>query len=260
MTVIAKQFLASLSQHSPPPELLPGGDPNCHRRRPTSPRPDNPRRLPREGLRGVPARPGAAGHRAEAVKGAGSGVPPARAGEPSHSAGRPCRCFSSEQENQLHRRDRRRGGSAAYWACRAGDGEPSRDALCQRSPGVTSLPGQLSPAEPSQAERRCREGIRTTGSGGAGRGSQTVTAPRGRARPPSPIPACPLLLRPCPTRLPPPSDPCRPRRACLAPSRPRPSGCSGPGTPPPPAPRRAPGQTGPPRPAGTTPARAPQPR
>lgn len=148
MTVIAEQFLAPLSRHSPPQELLPGGHPNCHRRPP--------------GLTTAPAPSG----RAAGSAGPGLGHPgTGRGGERS---GKRCgHCGGSregeersllqgrgnlptlpvalpqlgEQENQLKRRDRRRGGLAAYWAWRAGDGEPSRDALCQRTPVSRPSPG-----------------------------------------------------------------------------------------------------------------------
>lgn len=125
--------------------------------------------------------------------------------------------------------------------CRGGGwgGEPSQDALWQRSPGVSSAPGQQSHAEPTRTQplSRCRPvpgSSRAVGSGRAGRGRHCGPSPAprcgcragvgpagrkggegSRPSPAGPRPTCPSLLPPpvslrslpvsCPQSLSPPA-------------------------------------------------------
>lgn len=124
--------------------------------------------------------------------------------------------------------------------CRGGGwgGEPSQDALWQRSPGVSSAPGQLSHAEPTRTQPlpRCRPvpgSSRAVGSGRAGRGRHCGPSPaprcgcragvgpaRGKGRggqPPKPRRSSPDLPLPAPPA-------CLPTLpACLLPAVPLPA-------------------------------------
>lgn len=197
------------------PGTAPGVDPNCHRRRPTPPRPDNPRRLPRKGPRGVPrglGHPGmgprrrsrrrrergsAAATAAAAGKREARSLPQGRGNLPTVPAA-PCRCFSSEKRKIGTTEKRQTPGRVRCLVGVPGGGwgaEQRCSVSAQPRCHVPPRAAEPRRVKPSPGAATCREGSRATGNGRTGRG-QAGPAPRPPPAPrvpgsAAPIPACP---------------------------------------------------------------------